>query len=179
MKYLLIIVILLILSCSSTNERYDNGQIKEDYINKEELIHNFPSLGKITYYKSGAVESICLSKDFALSIGVIPRGSKVFFNNDGSLLRLESNKTINIYGADFIATEKRQMLFYPETETLKSAYLSVDSVILGVPCKASKATPVYFYPNGKIKSCKLSKNFTYNDVEYSINTKIYFDNNKE
>lgn len=167
---------MVLISCNSTSETYDNGQVKEDYLSKEELIYNFPSLGKITYYESGGVESICLSKDFALSIGVIPRGSKVFFNNNGKINRIESNKNINIYGADFIATNKRRMLFYSDTETLQSAYLSVDSVILGVPCKASKATPVYFYPNGKIKSCKLSSNYTYNDIKYSANSKIYFDN---
>lgn len=172
MRQLLILYLLILSGCSSTSEKYDNGQAKEAYYKDELIINNFPSLGKVTYYETGIAKSIHLSKDFALSFGTIPRGAKVLFSGYGQLDSIVSNKVINLYKADFVATVKKKMLFYNDSETLKSAYLYQDTVIQGVPCKASLSIPVVFYPDGKIKSCKLYKDYYYSSKLYKANSEI-------
>lgn len=179
MRQLLIIFILILTACSSTSEKYDNGQIKEAYFKNEIIINDFPSLGKVIFYESGIAKSIHLSKDFALSIGTIPRGAKIFFNSAGQLESITSNKTIVFYNTKFVATTKKEMLFYNDFETLKSAYLLEDAIIQGVPCKASSSVPVKFYSDGKIKSCKLYEDYYFSNKLYKANSEILFSITRE
>lgn len=56
---------------------------------------------------------------------------------------------------------------------MKSVRLSQNVVIEGIPCK--KKEWVKFYPNGKLRRCKLSKDFEVEGKVYKKGIRLNFD----
>ena len=139
--YMMIIFIIIFngISCSQSNVKN----------NEEQIIQGIPCKGEVKYFENNKLNSCFLAKDFTIEEYLLPAGTKLFLNNDGTLSRCIISKETNFFGQTLPA---KTNVFLNMWENKLSFWLPENTIIQGYLIGASNdgiATPLY--PNGKLK----------------------------
>jgi hypothetical protein len=129
--------------------------------------------GDAWFYPNGALNQCELSRPTSLGDLRIPRGSVIELWPTGTAHYVTlSRQTVlagyRVRGASRLGLRGTTTTFYRNGE-LHSIYLVKNQTIQGVPCRggswntftdpSGNATLVEFYPDGKLESCKLARNY--------------------
>jgi hypothetical protein len=130
--------------------------------------------GYAWFYPSGALNQCSLSGEWKVADARLPKGSIVVLRPDGTVhhVMLSRETVIGGYPAEgggwLGPGEGVTTAFYPRGQ-LQSLYLAKDQIVEGVPCQGNAWSlltdpvgdggQVEFDENGRLRSCKLSRNY--------------------
>lgn len=129
------------------------------------------AVGYAWFFPDGKLQSCTVARETHFGEARAPTGSWIRLGNDGtpSLLVVKHDTQISGFlgrGGGFGGGEGYTTSFYPNGQ-LELCWLSGDQVVQGVPCAGATFTAdifgggagTYFYQSGKLKSCKLAKDY--------------------
>jgi hypothetical protein len=118
------------------------------------------------------------SRDIPLERFTIPADTWVFQDAAGNVTVCAFPRNTKVQGhlckGGWGGSEGVQAAFYPDG-ALKQYYLTVDTEVQGVPCKAGALNEsVELYANGRIKACALSRDFVSGGRTYTGGSRVRF-----
>ncbi len=140
-------------------------------------IQKYPcAAGYMFLFADGELRECAVSRAITFGQAAIPKGSWINLRHDGrpDFVFLEHDTWIGGYlckgGGLLGPTEGAMTVLYPDGK-LRICWLAKDTVIEGVPCAhASMVADAFgggsgteFHENGRLKACKLSRNFAVGD----------------
>ncbi len=147
-----------------------------DKVAHNTTIQGFPcARGVVWFYPDGALDECTLSAPAAIGDLRVPRHSVVELWPDGGarFVMLPHTAVLGSYrvrGGTLHGLSRGAATAFYRTGELQSFYLPANQTIQGVPCgggawntytdPSGGETRVELYPNGKIESCKLSRDFS-------------------
>jgi len=120
--------------------------------------------GWVHLRSSGIPAGFTASRDIALARFTIPADTWVFQDAGGAVTVCAFPRDTEVQGhlckGGWGGSEGVQAAFYPDG-ALKQYFLTADTVIDGLPCKAGAFNEsVELYANGRVKACALSRAFS-------------------
>lgn len=153
-------------------ERYDDGTLREALLALPAEIAGVPCTGWTRFHPGGQLDEAELARDFTLAGQPIPRGSRVFFRENGEFCSafLSRNTLLDGIPCDG-GPLKSQTTFHPNGR-VRMTFLYEDAVIQGVPCAESPFASVRFDESGRLTGCKLSRAATVGGKHFAAGAKI-------
>jgi hypothetical protein len=148
---------------TGTLEYYDDGALETGKLVETAVFDGYPCRRWIDFHPNGRVESCELARDATVAGHLLPEGTRLFLEPDGTLDDIWLGRDTVLDGIPCNGGGKIMVGFHPDGR-LRYAFLSEDTVIGGVPCEASVFTEVSFHPDATLAGCKLSCEFELDGV---------------
>lgn len=118
-------------------------------------INGVPCQVEVETNANDVITSCTLSRDYAISGNVLPRGTRVLFSDTGALTRCKLGRETVLSGVDL---PSNSWVTFDVQGHMQTCGLAADTVIQGHLCKAG--ADVYcpwFFPDGKLSLAWLAK----------------------
>jgi hypothetical protein len=151
----------------------------------DKAIHGYPCLkDKASYIAKTGLTSCTLSRDADFGEARVPAGSSIYLREDGQPFSVFLSRDTPIRGYNCRGGHGNgySTAFYPSGE-LKLCWLASDQEVDGVPCMRASffsdvvggTVGVHFYRDGKLQTCKVSRDVTIQGRKFSQGEHIYLD----
>lgn len=176
MRWMIAICLVATAACGAATENRTRPSLHHEKLAADTVIQGYPcAKGDAWFYSDGKLENCAVSQQTPYGEALIPRGSIVYLNRDGSrwVVQLAHNTRIHEVlcdGGGFLGpAEGAQAAFYPSGK-LKQCWLAGDQTVQGVPCMTAGFIGMFgdgarrdggarFYESGKLQSCTLSRDY--------------------
>jgi hypothetical protein len=125
-----------------------------------------------------------LARDTGFGEALVPAGSYIYLLEDGTPSYVYLSRDTEIHGHSCRGVSHDLMTsFYPGGQ-LKVCWLASDQEIQGVPCVQTTflgklfegaAVAVFFHQNGRLESCKVSRDVTIQGEAFKRGQTVYLD----
>jgi len=160
--------IMIIFSIIFNSISCSQSKVKD---NAEQIIQGIPCKGEVKYFKDNKLNSCFLAKDYTIDEYLLPAGTKLFLNNDGTLSHCIISKETNFFGQALPA--KTHVFFNMWGEKL-SFWLPENTVIQGHLIGAADDGPgTPLYPNGKLKEIWLLKDTLIDNIPCTTSGNLF------
>ncbi len=146
-------------------------------------VQGIPCTGQLEYYPNGSLKFCTLAREDTLSGQPLAAGTMVHFDEQGFVDWCFLQENTRIQG-HFCRGEGHgfQTGFHPNGQ-IELAWLVEEEEIDGVPCAKFSffsdvlggPSGVHFHENGRLKSCKLSRQFTIEERTFEKGDRVQFD----
>ena len=180
-----VIIFSLLMIFGSREERHS---ITFQQLNEGEVqqIQGYPCHGTVNYFENGKIASCILAQEFTVLGHSLPAGTQLNFASTGTVafICLPSATYIQTYLCKGEGPTTWHTVFYPDGQ-LKLLWPAKDQWIQDVPCREASfwtdafggGAGVHFYPNGKLKYCKLSEDIIIQGHLFKRGDHIHFNEN--
>lgn len=148
---------------TGTLERYRDGTLESAKLVEPTEVEGLPCRGWISFHRNGRLESCVLARDTDVVGHLLPEGTRLFLEPDGTLDDVWLGRDTVLEGILWDGGGKMMAGFH-RNGRLRYAFLEEDTEIQGVPCEASVLTEVRFHPDGTLAGCKLARAFVLHGV---------------
>lgn len=132
----------------------------------------------VKYHPNGQLRSCTLARDDSVSGQAFPEGTLLFFNESGVLTWCYLSRDTEIQGHLCKGEKDGFRTRFYSVDKLKRIWLVRDEIIDNVPCAKYSyfsGNDVTFHENGRLQSCKLSRDFAVGDQLFKKGDDIEFD----
>ena len=158
---IIFIVILNIISCSQSKVN-DNAEL---------IIQGIPCKGEVKYFENNKLNTCFLSKDYTIDEYLLTAGSKLTFNNNGTLSSCRISRETKFFGQILPA---KTLVFFNHWGEKLSFWLPENTVIQGYLIGASDDGPgIPLYQNGRLKEIWLVKDELINGIPCTTSGNIF------
>ena len=164
------------LSLSRTRQ---SGKVMTGRIGNAAWIDGFPcAAGWVHFSESGRLTAFFSDEPVIIQGNQIPKGTWIKLNADSALAScfFPEDTTIQGYtcrgsvgGAEGVATG-----FYPSGR-LSAFFPRNDTMVGGIPCKASSFSAVYLHENGNLKQCMVTREVAFGGRTLSEGETVHMD----
>lgn len=149
------------------------------------IIQGVPCQGHVEYYSNGKLKTCTLAREDTLSGQPLPEGTVVTFNPEGVLDWCFLQKDEEIQGHLCKGQGHGWMTCFHPNGKLRIAWLGRDEEIQGVPVAEynwwadafGKGAGTYFWENGRLRRCRLSRDFKIEERAFQKGDILTFDEN--
>lgn len=133
-------------------------------------IQGYPcAKGYAWFFDDGRLNRCTVTQEIPFGEARIPAGTYIALNPDGTPSFIQMSHDAPVLGLTCMGGswlgpgEGAMVAFYPSGK-LKQCFLAGDQMVQGVPCMSSgffgdRGSGAQFHENGKLKSCKLTKDY--------------------
>lgn len=138
-------------------------------------VQGYSCIGWTWYYQDGRLDNFQAHETITIQGIKIPKNSRVFLRQDGTLDQCYFSKDIIIQGYPCDGGHKKEATgFYPNGK-LRFIFLTEQRTIQGIPCRPGGLSIIQFYENGTLKQNELPDDFEYKGIKYKGRTKLFWD----
>jgi hypothetical protein len=166
-------------------QRWDmekSPRLYDYFLNEPQEVNGIPCRGPFTLDESGALYGFILAEDHTLNGSRLPAGSRFEAslyrdgNRSGYMIFLPHPAEIQGYQVRHKGGWEDYKVSFYNDGSLMSFKTEGDMEINGIPCKGGpKGSDIILYPDGRLLSCYLSRDFMSGDTEYRVGTRILVD----
>jgi hypothetical protein len=158
------------------------GGTNTGYMTGKHTIQGFPcEKGWIHFKKNWDLLSFQLSKDFIYKNEVLPVNTWIHFpyhdSQTGYVCSFPYDYKVQGYLCSGSGGYKGTHTGFYDSGKLRSFFPPDDVIVNGIPCEASLLVNVRLHENGRIKSCKLAKNYRSDGKVYKKGKTVQFNKN--
>jgi hypothetical protein len=139
--------------------RHENGQMQRAWLVEETELGGYPCVRWVWWYEDGSLDNVELARDLEVQGHALPAHTRIFFDREGRLAHAWLSEETVVDGLPCRGRGKIDTAFHPNGRV--KAFFPPDTITLdGVACAASVFAPVYLYPDGHLRQCKLAADVT-------------------
>jgi hypothetical protein len=167
-KHLCSIICLILISSSvcgqddfvirkGSDSYYIKGQLKSCYLKEDALVDGFSCTKWIHYYEDGNLRRITISEPDTFNGRFYPAKSTLFFSDDQKVEKCWFGKKVTLEGLPIYGGYKDLTITFYEDGKIHCGFLSKNAIVQGITAQKGIASPLFFYPSGKLKRCTVGK----------------------
>jgi hypothetical protein len=161
--YMMIILISIFNSLS-----YSQSGIKD---NTEQIVQGIPCKGEVKYFENNKINTCFIAKDYTIEDYLLPAGSSLTFNSDGTISDCRISKETKFFGQILPA---KTVVFFNHWGEKLSFWLPENTNIQGHLVRASNNGPGEpLYQNGNLKEIWLVNDEIIDGVPCSTSGNIF------